>query len=113
MKRTLTILLAALLTLSCLSALAEAVENDCGAYRVIVRDRNGDPVEGAVIQLCDDVTCAFQPTDASGVATFSVAEEKAYDVHVLIAPEGYAPVEGVYKTLDTYSDVSIFLEKAE
>lgn len=29
-----------------------------------------------------------------------------------MAPEGYAPDDGVYKTLDTYSDVNIFLEKA-
>lgn len=91
---------------------AGAVKNDSGEYRVIVYDLNGNPVEGAVIQLCDDVTCAFQPTDVSGVAVFSVAEEKAYDVHVLMAPEGYAPDEGVYKTLETYSDVNIFLEKA-
>ena len=91
---------------------AGAVKNDSGEYRVIVYDLNGNPVEGAIIQLCDDVTCAFQPTDANGVAVFSVAEEKAYDVHVLMAPEGYAPDEGVYKTLDTYSDVNIFLEKA-
>ena len=91
---------------------AGAVKNDSGEYRVIVYDLEGNPVEGAVIQLCDDVTCAFQPTDANGVAVFSVAEEKAYDVHVLMAPEGYAPDEGVYKTLDTYSDVNIFLEKA-
>ena len=39
-------------------------------------------------------------------------EEKAYDVHVLMPPEGYAADDGVYKTLDTYSDVNIFLEKA-
>ena len=91
---------------------AGAVKNDSGEYRVIVYDLEGNPVEGAVIQLCDDVTCAFQPTDANGVAVFSVAEEKAYDVHVLMAPEGYAPDEGEYKTLETYSDVNIFLEKA-
>ena len=90
---------------------AGAVKNDSGEYRVIVYDLNGNPVEGAVIQLCDDVTCAFQPTDANGVAVFSVAGEKAYDVHVLMVPEGYAPDEGEYKTLDTYSDVNIFLEK--
>jgi len=113
MKRTLTILLAALLTLSCLSALAEAVENDCGAYRVIVRDRNGDPVEGAVIQFCDDVTCSFQPTDASGVATFSVAEQKVYEVHVLQAPEDCIGTDDVYHTLETWSDVVIVLEKVD
>ena len=92
---------------------AGAITNDNGEYHVIVYDMDGNPVEGAVIQLCDEVTCAFQPTDASGIATFSVEEQKAYDIHVLMAPEGYAPDDSVYKTLDTYSDVNIFLQKAE
>lgn len=91
---------------------AGAVKNDNGEYHVIVYDMDGNPVEGAVIQLCDETTCAFQPTDANGVATFAVEVQKVYDVHVLMAPEGYAPDDGVYKTLDTYSDVNIFLEKA-
>ena len=91
---------------------AGAVKNDGGAYRVIVRDRDGNPVEGAVIQLCDDAVCAFQTTDAEGVATFNVEAQKVYDVHVLQAPEGYAADEGEYTTLDTFSDVNIVLEKA-
>ncbi len=90
---------------------AGTVKNDSGDYRVIVYNLKGEPVEGAVIQLCDDVTCAFQMTDAEGVAVFSV-EQKIYDVHVLMVPEGYAQDEGEYKTLDTYSDVNIFLEEA-
>jgi len=91
---------------------AGAAKNDRGEYRVIVYDLDGNPVEGALIQLCDDVTCAFQPTDAEGIATFSVEEQKAYDIHVLMVPEDFAPDEGEYKTLDTYSDVNIFLKKA-
>ena len=45
-------------------------------------------------------------------SSFSVEEQKVYDIHVLMAPEGYAPDDGVYNTLDTFSDVNIFLEKA-
>lgn len=78
---------------------AGAIANDNGEYHVIVYDMDGAPVEGAVIQLCDETTCAFQSTDANGVATFSTEEQKAYDIHVLMAPEGYAPDDGVYKTL--------------
>ena len=92
---------------------AGVIKNDSGEYHVIVYDMDGNPVEGAFIQLCDQTTCAFQPTDAEGVATFSVGEQKVYDVHVLAAPEDYAPDEAIYKTLDTFSDVNIFLEKAE
>jgi len=130
MKKLITALLALVLPLSCLSALAgdatiilqgtvDGLLADAGAvvhgseYRVIVCDTEGDPVEGAVIQLCDDVTCAFQPTDAEGVAAFSVGEEKVYEVHVLMAPEGYAPDETVYRTEDTFSELSITLKKVE
>ena len=89
-----------------------AVENTENKYRVIVRDDEGNPVEGAFIQLCDDVSCQFQKTDADGVASFETDEQKAYEVHVRQAPEGYAPDENVYKTLETYSDVNISLQKA-
>ena len=96
------------------------VKTDTGAsvngdnkYRVYVYDENNDPVQGVLIQFCDDTTCAFRPTDADGVATFKVDSEKVYEVHVLQAPEGFRQDEESYKTLDTYSDVTIFLEKAE
>ena len=90
---------------------AGAVKNDIGKYRVIVCDQEGDPVEGAVIQFCDEASCSFQPTDAEGAAAFSIDEQKVYDIHVLTVPEGYAADEEVYKTLDTWSDVTIILEK--
>ncbi|MBP5726323.1 MAG: TlpA family protein disulfide reductase [Clostridia bacterium] len=91
---------------------AGATKNESGEYRVIVYSLKGEPVEGAVIQLCDDTTCAFQATDADGIAVFSVENQKVYDVHVLMAPEGYVKDEGEYKTLETWSDVNIFLEEA-
>ncbi len=82
-------------------------------YRVIVSDPDGNPVEGAMIQFCDEVSCTFQTTDANGAAVFGVAEQKVYEVHVLQAPEGFEPDENVYKTPDTFSDVKIVLEKAQ
>ena len=87
-----------------------AVKNDIGAYRVIVSDRDGNPVEGAVVQFCDDKSCAFQPTGADGAAVFSVDEQGIYEVHVLTVPDEYVPDEEVYKTLDTYCDVNIILD---
>ena len=133
MNRALAILLAMAMLLACVPALAEqtpsepaaeglptggepenvAVANGLDSYRVLVYDPEGRPVEGAVIQFCDDATCAFQPTDADGVATFAAMEEKAYEVHVLMAPEGFGQDETVYLTLETYSDVTIRLERAE
>ena len=90
-----------------------AVSNGDNKYCVYVYDPDGNPVEGVFIQFCDDTTCAFQPTDANGRAEFSVDVEKVYEVHVLQAPEGYRQDERAYETLDSYSDVNIFLEKAE
>lgn len=89
-----------------------ATANETGTYRVIVYDREGSPIEGVVVQFCDDSTCSFEATDADGVAVFSDREQKVWTVHLPIAPEGYAPDEGEYRTLDTFSDVNIFLEKA-
>ena len=90
-----------------------AVSNGDNKYCVYVYDPDGNPVQGVFIQFCDDTTCAFQPTDANGRAEFSVDVEKVYEVHVLQAPEGYRQDERAYETLDSYSDVNIFLEKAE
>ena len=90
-----------------------AVANGDNKYCVYVYDTDGNPVEGAFIQFCDDATCAFQPTDANGLAEFRVDVEKVYEVHVVQAPEGFRQDERSYETLDSYSDVNIFLEKAE
>ena len=92
---------------------AEAVPDKRNEYRVIVSDRDGHPVEGAMIQFCDDLMCSFQPTGADGVSVFSVEEQKAYEVHILQAPEGFLPDETIYTTAETYSDVQIILDKAE
>jgi hypothetical protein len=70
-------------------------------------------VEGVIIQFCDDTSCAIQTTNAEGVATFPVAEAKVYEVHVLKAPDAYRQDEQSYKTLADFSDVTIFLDKAE
>ena len=39
--------------------------------------------------------------------------QKVYEIHLLKVPEGYKPDTNVYNTPDIYSDVNIFLEKAE
>ena len=92
---------------------ADAAENAGSVYRVIVSDRDGDPVEGVILQFCDDVTCSFQATDAEGTAVFAVEDQKIYEVHVLQAPEGYIADDDVYNTQETFSDVSIVLEKRD
>lgn len=108
----------AALTKAPVAAAAEAVSdtsaaaaNDQGCYRVIVNDSNG-PVQGVTIQFCDESTCNLGKTDANGIATFEFPEGKAYEVHVLKVPEGYQKTGETFKTLSTYSDVVITIDKA-
>ena len=90
-----------------------ATKNEGGEYRAFVYDEEGNPVKGVVLQLCDESTCSFQKTKADGMATFRVEAPKVYDIHVGKVPEGYQSSDETYKTLDTYSDMDIFIRKAE
>lgn len=62
----------------------EAAED---GYTVTVVDEGGNPIAGAMVQLCLD-TCYPGATDESGVAKFAV-EEADYKVSFLALPEGY------------------------
>ena len=56
-------------------------------YKVKVVDENGNPVAGAVVQLCLDL-CYPNKTNADGVAEFAVAEAD-YKVSFTKIPDGY------------------------
>lgn len=92
---------------------ADAAASEGGEYRFIVCDSAGNPVKGVIVQLCDDTTCAFQKTRADGVATFQVETPKAYDVHIAKVPDGYVSSDETFKTPDTFSEMNIFISKAE
>ena len=57
-------------------------------YTVKVVDESGNPIFGAVVQLCLDM-CYPAVTDASGIATWNI-EEAEYKVSIAKAPEGYS-----------------------
>ncbi len=58
-------------------------------YTVTVKDQNGDAVEGARVQMCQDELCMVPvKTNADGVATFSL-EEATYHAKLAALPEGY------------------------
>lgn len=58
-------------------------------YTVTVKDQNGNPVEGAAVQMCDDKGCKMPaPTDANGVVTFTY-DPSNYHITIVEAPEGY------------------------
>lgn len=64
-------------------------------YTVTVVDAEGNPMAGAMVQICLDA-CIPAVTDASGVATWNVAEAD-YKVSFLTVPAGYtAEAENFY-----------------
>ena len=90
---------------------ADAVSaNDVKQYRIYVSDTEGNPVEGAMVQMCDDSTCKVEKTGEDGIAVFKVSEEE-YTAHILKAPKGYKKGSEEYKLPAEYSDLHITLEK--
>lgn len=79
-------------------------------YTVTVKDADGNPVSGAMVQLCKE-TCIPTMTDANGVATWSLAEDE-YKVSFAIAPTGYAVEEAYYFEGDA-TEMTITLQAAE
>ncbi len=88
----------------------QVIKNDVKQYRIYVSDIEGNLIEGAVVQLCDDSTCRVENTDQSGLAVFKV-EQNEYTVHLLKQPKGYKKDNQEYKLPDEYSDLHIILEK--
>ena len=59
-------------------------------YTVNVQDEGGNPVVGAMIQICQGELCLMPAaTDGTGAAVFTVAEEAAYEAKFLSLPAGY------------------------
>lgn len=93
------------------SAASEAAaENIEDAYKIYVKDTEGVPVVGAMVQFCTDATCNMAETDENGLAAFALPEG-VNEVHILKAPAGYKPNEETYKTEATYGEMTIVLEK--
>lgn len=87
----LLVLTMALVLGACGGSKAPAEEE--GGYSVTVLDENGDPVVGAMIQLCKDV-CVPGVTDAEGTAKFNLPRD-TYKVSFLALPAGYIYADDV------------------
>ena len=84
-------------------------------YTVKVVDEGGNPVAGAMVQLCSDL-CLPKLTDANGVAVYENQEEKDnYKASVTTYPAGYEQLgeetefyfaEGVYEVTITVKAVA-------
>jgi len=89
-RRIFQLLLAAVLILSMAACKEKNADPDPTApviYRVEVVNQRGEPVKGALVQLCSDI-CIPGMTDEQGVAEFEVPEDD-YKVSLLSMPEGY------------------------
>lgn len=65
-----------------------AIPEGMAVYTVTVVDEGGNPIVGAMVQLCKD-SCVPGVTDASGVATFTLPED-GYKASMLSMPAGFA-----------------------
>ena len=81
-------------------------------YQIHVTDDAG-PVEGVMIQFCDDVTCSLKETDADGTASFEAPAGKEYEIHVLEAPEIYQEDDEIYTVSADSTQMDIYLQKAD
>lgn len=77
-------------------------------YTVKVLDDAGAPVVGAFVQICKEA-CIPAPTNADGVATWTVAEDD-YKVSFAVPPAGYE-VESEYHFEDGSRDLTITIKK--
>ncbi len=66
----------------------ESEEDSKVVYKVTVVDESGNPIAGAMVQMCKDA-CVPARTNDSGVAEFNLEETDGYKVSVLSLPEGY------------------------
>lgn len=65
-------------------------------YTITVTDEGGNPVSGAMLQMCQGEICLLPAaTDANGVVTFTVTEDGAYEAKFLALPSGYEYVDDV------------------
>lgn len=66
----------------------DALPDGMVKYAVTVVDEGGNPVVGAMVQLCKD-SCVPAMTDENGVASFVLPEDD-YKASMLAMPAGYA-----------------------
>ncbi len=58
-------------------------------YRISVIDQDGNPVSGAIVNICTDTTCTTGKSDEKGLILFT-GEKQSYHLQLLKAPDGYS-----------------------
>ena len=82
-------------------------------YKVIVKDEQGNPIAGAMVQLCEGSTCQPKSTDANGVAEYAT-KEADYEVKFMRLPTGYtySTSEEVFTFAEGSYELTIVLKAA-
>ena len=80
-------------------------------FKITVKDEDGNPVEGVMIQFCTDMMCNMQTTGADGTVSFDRTSKAECHVHVLKAPEGFAKDDTEYPAKIDESELEIVLKK--
>ncbi len=78
-------------------------------YSVTVADTGDKPIQGAMIQFCDETSCRTGYTDADGAVTFT-AEEGTYTLHVVEVPLGIVATDEEFTFPNGGSEARITLE---
>lgn len=72
-------------------------------YTIRVVDQNGNPVKGAMVQMCESAEVCLTPilTDANGEAVY-IQPEKEYKAAITNLPEGYESTTTGYTYFEDY-----------
>ncbi len=79
-------------------------------YSIAVTDESGSSIEGVMLQICDESTCQVAKTDGDGLVTMTMTPYP-YEIHVLMAPNGYERTTTVYTMPEEGGNLVIKLKK--
>ena len=91
----------------------ETVDDGKLSYRVLVVDEEGNPIAGAMVQICEGTACNPGVTNAEGIAEIRAAEGN-YEAKMLSIPAGYtyATEQEVFAYESGALEVTIVLKPA-
>ena len=79
-------------------------------YVVLVQDEDGNPVDGAAVLFCSDVSCSVESTGEDGRAVFNVPAG-VYTIHMAAVPDGFQKNTDEYQTPEAPGTIVVTLEK--
>ena len=83
-------------------------------YTICVVDQNGNPVQGAMVQMCESAEVCLTPvfTDANGEAVYT-QPEKEYKAAITNLPDGYQMLTDGYTYFEDYVATIVVTKTAD